>query len=61
MPAQMINDQHTDLIKRASIQKVAAGPEYSKDLSFDAARAAATVSAAIDSDGVLARFQAAVD
>ena len=61
MSAQMINDQYTDLIRCASIQKVAAGPEYSKDLSFNAAHALATVAAAIDSDGTLARFQAAVD
>jgi hypothetical protein len=40
MPAQMTIDQHTELIKRASIQKVPAGPEYSKDLSFDEAHAA---------------------
>jgi anthranilate phosphoribosyltransferase len=40
MAAQMITDSATDQILRGCIQKVATGPEYSKDLPFAEAHAA---------------------
>ena len=40
MPAQAATDTASELVMRGCIQKVATGPEYSKDLSFDEAHAA---------------------
>jgi anthranilate phosphoribosyltransferase len=39
MAAQMISGRDTDLLMRSCIQKVATGPEYSKDLPFAEAHA----------------------
>mgnify|MGYP001545662496 FL=1 len=40
MSAQAASDTASELVMRGCIQKVATGPEYSKDLSFDEAHAA---------------------
>jgi len=40
MSAQMITDTASDLLMRSCIQKVATGPEFSKNLSYDEAHAA---------------------
>ena len=40
MSAQVASDTASELVMRGCIQKVATGPEYSKDLSFDEAHAA---------------------
>ena len=40
MSAQAASDTASELVMRGCIQKVATGPEYSKDLSFEEARSA---------------------
>lgn len=73
MSAQMITDSAADLLMHSITYKVATGPEHSKDLSFDEARApmysileaqtdtaqAAAVHTTLDSGAALARFKAA--